>query len=169
MDQIVEQLKAIGAILNAMDSSNFSQALTTSIAGGLVAAAAALLATKLSAWYSKKDIERFAVVALRAEITQIRERLALFLSRDGTQNFASAPFLNSPQRSCPAYLAAGAHVGSLKLRVVAPVVKFYGSLLTLRPRTIEPPVPDIYLSEDLRKMVADADACLDALKQAYPD
>jgi len=169
MDQIVEQLKAIGAILHSMDSSNFSQALITSIAGGLVAAIAALLATKLSARYAKKDIERFTVVALRAEIAQIRERLALFLSRDGTQNFASAPFLNSPQRSCPAYLAAGAHVGSLKLRVVAPVVKFYGSLLTLRPRTIEPPVPDIYLSEDLRKMVVDADACLDALKQAYPD
>jgi len=169
MDQIVEQLKAIVGILHSMDGSGFPRELMTAIAGGLVAAIAALLATKLSAWFSRRDIERFTVVALRAEIGQIRERLNLFLSRDGAQNFTSAPFLNSPERSCPAYLASGAHVGALNLRAVASVVKFYGSLLTLRPRVIEPPIPDIYLSDDLRKVVANADECLGVLKEQYPD
>jgi hypothetical protein len=166
MDQ--DQLKAIVEQLQAMQGIGFSRELVSAVAGGLIAAIAALLATKLSAWFAKKDIERYTVVALRAEITQIRGRLNEFLSRDNPYNYTTVPFLVSPERACPVYMTSGGHVGSLKTRAVEPIVKFYGALLTVRPRKVEPPAPDVFLSEDLRSVLADADACLAVLRKEYP-
>jgi hypothetical protein len=57
----------------------------------------------------------------------------------------------------------------LRIAVVEPIIKFYGALLTLVPRATQPPTPDTFLSDDLRKVVADADACLGALARAYPE
>jgi hypothetical protein len=165
MDQ--DQLKAIVEQLQTMQSAGFSRELFSAIAGGLIAAIAALLATKLAAWFAKKDIERFTAVSLQAEVGQIRERLNQFLTRDNAFNYTAVPFLVSPERACPVYLAAGGHIGSLRIRTVEPIVKFYSSLLTVRPRRVEPPAPDIFLSEDVRRVLADADACLAVLREDY--
>jgi hypothetical protein len=165
MDQ--DSLKAIAEALQSMQNASLYRDLLSGVVGALIAAVAALVATKLAAWYAKKDVERFTVTSLRAEITQIRERLNQFLSRDNAYNYTSVPFLASPERACPVYLAAGGHIGSLRLRAVSPIVKFYGSLLTVRPRRVEPPAPDVFLSDDVRKVLADADACLAVLEEEY--
>jgi hypothetical protein len=47
----------------------------------------------LSALLAKRDIERFTVVPLWAEITQIRERLHSYLIRENAYSFTSVPFL----------------------------------------------------------------------------
>jgi hypothetical protein len=162
-----DQVAAIIEQLQAMQSAGIAHELVSSVAGGLIAAIAALMATKLSAWFAKKDIEHFTFVALVAEILQIRERLNAFLSRDNPYNYTTVPFLASPERACPVYMTSGGHVGSLKIRTVAPIVKFYGALLTVRARKVEPPAPDVFLSDDLRSVLADADACLAVLREEY--
>jgi hypothetical protein len=165
MDQ--DSLKAIVEALQSMQHQSVFRELLAAVVGAVIAAVAALVATKLAAWFAKKDVERFTVTSLRAEIANIRGRLNEFLSRDNAYNFTTVSFLAAPERACPVYLAAGAHIGSLKIRTVEPIVKFYGSLLTLRARRVEPPASDVFLSEDLRKVLADADACLAALKESY--
>jgi hypothetical protein len=150
-----------------MDHELLTRELLAAVVGAIIAAVAALVATKLQAWYARKDVERFTVTSLRAEITQIRQRLNEFLARDNADNFTTGPFLAAPERACPVYLAAGSHVGTLKLRTVEPIIKFYGALLTVRPRKVEPAAPDVFLSEDLRKVLAEADACLAVLGEEY--
>jgi hypothetical protein len=168
MEQIIQQLTDISASLHSMNGSAVPHELISAVAGGLIAAIAALSATKLSALFSKHDIERFTVVSLRAEVTQIRERLNNFLAQENAYNFTAVPFLASPERSCPVYMASGSHIGSLKIGVAEPIIRFYGALLTVRPRTTVPPTPDTFLSAELHKVVADADACLGALEKEYP-
>ena len=51
-----------------MDHELLTRELLAAVVGAIIAAVAALVATKLQAWYARKDVERFTVASLRAEL-----------------------------------------------------------------------------------------------------
>ena len=164
MNDVATALRELIQVLTADHQGGWWRSIVSTFPAAIVAAVAAIAATRFSVYFDKQATEKNVAISLYNELQKLKEEIDRCINLFPDKNFTTSSAIAARGASCPVYISIGSNLGCLKGGAISAIVGFYSLVLTV-PNC---GAVDDFLKNDLRTMSHQADVALNKLRSDYP-